>query len=98
MLDHGLQQILHALTHDTTVLQLFISQGNQRRISLYILVFHIIVLLRRVRIFIEPLIDIVLQSRSESMSAAFSITARSASLRMLLTQCPVDLLHLDKFS
>ena len=98
MLDHGLQQLLHALTHDTNVLRIFISHGNQRRISVYILVFHIILLSRRVRIFIEPLVDIVLQSRSESMSAAYSITARSASLRMPLTRCSVDLLHLDQFS
>ena len=98
MLDHGLQHLLHALTHDTVSCDSFSVKAIQRRMSLYVLVFHIIVLLRRVRIFIEPLVDLVLRFSSEPVSAAYSITARSASLRMLLTRCSVDLLHLDQFS
>ena len=35
---------------------------------------------------------------SIQIRAAYSITARSASLRMPLTRCSVDLLHLDQFS
>ena len=94
MLDHGLQQLLHALTHDT-VLRLFISQGNQHRLSLYGMVFHIIVLLRRVRIFPRT----AHRHRSSiQIRAAYSITARSASLRRPLKRCSVDLLHLDQLS
>ena len=35
---------------------------------------------------------------STQIRAAYSITARSASLRRPLTRCSVDLLHLDQFS
>ena len=94
MLDHGLQQLLHALTHDT-------MSCDSPSVKTTTAEYHCPLWYFTSSFFLTyPHFPRTAHRHRTSIQirAAYSITARSASLRRPLSRCSVDLLHLDQFS
>ena len=88
MLDRGLQELLHALTHK--MMSCDSSSVKATSAECHCMFWY----------FTCPYFPRTAHRHRSSnpIRAAFSIIARSASLRRPLTRCSVDLLHLDQFS